>query len=59
MLTAFWQLGDLPTRVGSLLDGLEDHTTTRFFVVASHHHVILGDGWLVENDPARWRNVRP
>jgi hypothetical protein len=75
VIEAFWGVSDLPTRVDSLLTGhLDDNATTRYFVVDSTDHVILGqagtlrssDGtllidWLLgwlEND-ARWHNTRP
>jgi hypothetical protein len=75
VITAFWGVPDIAPLYDPLLDTLDDNATTRYFVVDSDAHVILGqagtlrsaDGtlmidWLLgwlENDPVRFHNTRP
>jgi hypothetical protein len=75
VITTFWGVSNLAPRIDRLLaDHLDDNATTRYFVVDSADHVILGqaatlrsaDGillldWLLGwlADDARWVNTRP
>jgi len=75
VITAFWGVPDIAPLYDPLLTALDDNDTTRYFVVDSDAHVILGqagtlrsaDGtlmidWLLgwlENDPVRFHNTRP
>ncbi len=75
VLTSYWGGGDITPLYGPLLAALDDNETTRYFVVDSDAHVILGqagtlrsaDGtllldWLVgwlEDDRVRFHDTRP
>jgi hypothetical protein len=75
VLVGFWGVTDFPTRVSALLsEHLDDNATTRYFVIDSDQHVILGDAltlrsadgtllidWVsgwLAND-ARWHDTAP
>jgi hypothetical protein len=75
VITAFWGIADISPLYGPLLATLDDNDTTRYFVVESDHHVILGEAatlrsadgtllfdWLLgwlENDRARFHDTAP